>query len=352
MGIARNTPLLLAAIVFALGSAIQSPARAQDVYVVDSGASTVEAFSAKTGATASNFNSPQALSGEDMLAVSGNYLYTVDSGNDTIGKYVAATGAVVSDSLVDGNVTGDSLAGPIAVASGDIFVADNSNSIAAFNASTGAAVGTFNFGGTLDSIDYIAVANGKLYVASAVDDTIGVYSASTGDVINDTLLGSADGIEGITGMTISGTDLYVASLNDNTVNPYDIGEYNAGTGAAIDAALVSSTDVTADDFVAFAGGDLFVLDENTPEIDVYNGTTGGIVDDPLVSSTYLTAPTDLAIGAVPEPRPTLLLLSGCLIFLFPQTRRFAFAPVYNRKIANVAESTTACAQIATMRKRA
>ena len=70
------------------------------------------------------------------------------------------------------------------------------------------------------------------------------------------------GLSGPAGIAVWGGDLFVTSLNQGTV-----GEFNATTGATVNALLV--TGLSAPQGIAVSGGDLFVGD-------AYNGTLGSI----------------------------------------------------------------------------
>jgi hypothetical protein len=75
------------------------------------------------------------------------------------------------------------------------------------------------------------VSGNILFVSNASGDTIGEYDATTGAAIN------ANFITGLTepfGIAVSGNNLFVLNAGNNT-----IGEYDATTGAVINAQLIS-----------------------------------------------------------------------------------------------------------------
>jgi sugar lactone lactonase YvrE len=93
-----------------------------------------------------------------------------------------------------------------------------------------------------------------LYVAEAPGGslgTIGTYDAGTGAAINATLITSATGLSGPVGLALSGNTLFVANINNNT-----IGKYDATTGAAINVPFI--TGVNSPLGLALSGNDLFV----------------------------------------------------------------------------------------------
>jgi hypothetical protein len=98
-------------------------------------------------------------------------------------------------------------------------------------------------------------------------------------------------------VVVSGNDLYVVS---NGV----VGEYNATTGAAINASLISAG-ITAPYGIAISGTDLYVANGNS--IGEYNANTGATIDGAI--GTGIGTATGLAVeqAAVPEPSSVALL---------------------------------------------
>ncbi len=73
-----------------------------------------------------------------------------------------------------------------------------------------------------------------IFVTNAFNNTIGEYNATTGAVVNAALV---SGLSFPFGIAAAGADLFVVNRGNNT-----IGEYNATTGAVVNAALVSGLD--------------------------------------------------------------------------------------------------------------
>ena len=122
----------------------------------------------------------------------------------------------------------------------------------------------------------------KIFVTNFGNDTVGEYNATTGAVINASLLGSGY-LPG--GIAISGNNLFVANYGvdgDSTV-----GEYNATTGAVINASLVSGLSSIAG--IAISGNNLFVADDYNDTVGEYNATTGAVINASLLGSGYLPA---------------------------------------------------------------
>ncbi len=133
----------------------------------------------------------------------------------------------------------------------------------------------------------VALSGNDLFVANEVSGTIGEYNATTGAAINASLVTGLDFPEGI---AISGNDLFVTANGT-------IGEYNATTGAAINASLV--TGLNFPDGITISGNDLFVAnsgayDSNNGTIGEYNATTGAAINASLVSG--LSYPEGVALS--------------------------------------------------------
>ncbi len=83
------------------------------------------------------------------------------------------------------------------------------------------------------AIFFISVsAQAQLYVANADGETVGEYNATTGAAINANFI---TGLNNDWELALSGNSLYVASYNGIST----VGEYNATTGAAINANLIT-----------------------------------------------------------------------------------------------------------------
>ena len=121
-------------------------------------------------------------------------------------------------------------------------------------------------------------AHGQIYVTMTNGGGIGEYDATTGATINATLV---SGVYHPVGITVSGGNLFVAFDQLGTV-----GEFNATTGATVNAPLVSGLN----DYpwgVAVSGGNLFV-GRNRGGIGKYDATTGATVNASFISG-YGTA---------------------------------------------------------------
>jgi hypothetical protein len=186
------------------------------------------------------------------------------------------------------------------VAQAQVYVGvDDNNSIAEYNATTGATInGSLVSGVTVSGltgvITDILPAGNDLYATivnvnnSGDIGAVGEYNATTGAPINSALV---SGLSLPGGLAISGNDLYVLDRNSGT-----IGEYNATTGAAIHSTLVSGLNASPLS-IAVSGNSLYVDNFNpggSGSISVYNATTGASMNNALVSGLGL--PSSIAIS--------------------------------------------------------
>jgi hypothetical protein len=124
-----------------------------------------------------------------------------------------------------------------------------------------------------------------IYVANANAGTIGEYNASTGAAINASLV---TGLSNPFGLAVDGSGhLYVASANSGNSGSGTIGEYNASTGAAINTALVTGL-TNSFGLVVDGSGHLYVTnylpgafpgsnDGPAGSIGEYNASTGAAI---------------------------------------------------------------------------
>jgi streptogramin lyase len=140
-----------------------------------------------------------------------------------------------------------------------------------------------------------------LFVANFSSNSIGEYDALTGATINAALV---TGLNQPTGLAISGSHLYIANSGDGT-----IGQYNLD-GTAVNPALITGLDNPLD--IAAFNGDLFVVNNGQNSIGQYDATTGAAINATLI--TGLSNPQGIAV--VPEPAAWLLLVLGAVWLAF------------------------------------
>ena len=123
----------------------------------------------------------------------------------------------------------------------------------------------------------------RVLVTSELNGTIGVYNATSGTALNASLV---SGLAGPDGIAVSGSNIYVANYNGGT-----IGVYNATSGAAVNASLVSG--LARPNGIAVSGSNIYVTNHHGGTIGVYNAQSGTAVNASLVSG--LAAPWGIAI---------------------------------------------------------
>jgi hypothetical protein len=154
----------------------------------------------------------------------------------------------------------------------------------------------------------------QLYVDQTVNSldptgVVGEYNATTGAPIN------ADFISGLNfpfGLALSGNTLFVANSASNTVGAYD-----ATTGAPINASLITGL---RDPYgLAASGNTLFVANIANPTepigtVGEYDATTGAPINANFI--TGLTGPFGLAVASpVPEASPWWMMAGGSVALL-------------------------------------
>ena len=137
----------------------------------------------------------------------------------------------------------------------------------------------------LNAPDGIAVSGANLWVVNNGSGTIGEYNAATGATVNArSSPGLGLGAPGA--IAVSGANLWVANSGGT------IGEYSATTGATVNASLVSG--LSGPTAIAVSGANLFVTNFGSGTIGEYNATTGAPVNASLVSG--LNAPDGIAVS--------------------------------------------------------
>jgi hypothetical protein len=143
----------------------------------------------------------------------------------------------------------------------------------------------------------------KLFVADYYGETVGEYNAQTGAAIDASLI---TGLNLPTGIAIAGSKLYVANSGNGT-----IGEYNLD-GSVVNAALITGFNSPLGIFhLAVFDGDLFVADGPTGSVGEYDAASGATINSTLI--TGLSEPQGIAV--VPEPATWLLMAIGIVAVL-------------------------------------
>ena len=184
------------------------------LYVADLGSggsgSGVKAYNATSGASIFTLTMPRPID----VQVSGPMLYVSNYSLNKIGTYNATNGAVINAAFIPINASAQG----IILSGGEIFTANNSGSVSAYNASTGTTVSNPLVTG-LSSPEFITSSAGALYVTDSTAGKIRSYNPTTGAAINSNLVS----LSGAFGVTYFNNALY-ATVNKSagTITAYDL----------------------------------------------------------------------------------------------------------------------------------
>ena len=274
---------------------------------------TMGEYDATTGAHLSDLT---GLNTPVSLAISGNDLFIANAGSNSIGEYDATTGAAINANLVTGGwYRGLTMSG------NELFASNIYNgTIGEYTVGVGAADGTITSQNTsLVGIgsNFMAVSGTHLFVVN--NNAISEYDAISGNLINASVV---SGLQGVTGLAISGNELFVAyiyTLGD--IPGGSIGKYTVGD----DGTLTSSNPSLlfnpyyAYNSVAVSGNDLFAayIDPLAPNNNIagligeYNASDGSPINPTLVTGFMsYSGPTAFAVEGVPEPSTWTMLVAG------------------------------------------
>jgi streptogramin lyase len=167
-----------------------------------------------------------------------------------------------------------------------------SDAVLSYNATSGASVGTFAFGGGLsDPLGLDIGPDGNLYVASGNGNNVLRFDGDTGAFIG--VFASGGGLDAPTNV-VFGPDrnLYVSSFNSANILQYD-----GITGSFIDTFASGGGLLNPRGLVFGPDTNLYVVDYNNAQVLRYLGTNGsfmGVFVTP--GSGGLSTPSDLAFG--------------------------------------------------------
>ena len=128
-----------------------------------------------------------------------------------------------------------------------------------------------------------SVARAQLFVSQSNAGSVGEYDATTGAAINASFITGLN--QPLFGIAVSGKHFFVVN-NDTTV-----GEYDAGTGEAINVSFI--TGLNGPLGLAISGNSLFVTNNGDGTVGEYNATTGAAMNPRLIT---LSGPADLAVS--------------------------------------------------------
>ena len=139
----------------------------------------------------------------------------------------------------------------------------------------------------LDSPERLALSGDDLYVAGFGNNKIGIYTTS-GATVKTSLV---SGLKGPIDLALSGNSLYITDVN--LPSSTKIREYNATTGAAINASLVTGLPIQATTIIV-SSNNLYMVNYSKTTLTLYNATTGAVVNSSFI--TGLDGPEGMALS--------------------------------------------------------
>lgn len=242
----------------------------------------------------------------DGMALSGSDVFVANAVTNSIGEYDANSGAAINTSLITGLA-----ADAIAISGTNVFASIPSTGTIAEFTTSGALVNSSLISG-LDNPTGITVSGTNIFVANGGSNTIGEYTTS-GTLVNAALV---SGLSNPTGITVSGANIFVANGGSNTIGEYTI------LGSPVNTALVSGLSDPAG--IAIYGSDLFVTNASPliHTVGEYDATSGAAINAALITAGY--GPVDISISSIPEPSTyTAILGLAALGFVVICRRRVA-----------------------------
>jgi len=306
----RVQPAIFLIVVTAAFGLLSTKAFGQ-IFLTNTNAGTIGEYDVTTGAPI-NSTLVSGLNHPTQVAVSGTDLF-VRQGNGTIGAYTTS-GAAINSSLI-------SSVGIFAIGQGNIYtihgLANLSTAIGVFDLNTGAVVNPalVTWSNGEDVPNNFTFSGIQLYAVNDNFNNITAYSTS----------GTLDYTAGIVGnlafvpeaIVSSGPNLFETNFIFGSTDT--VGEYNATTGAVINSSLITLPNHSGG--IALSGSDLFIPNSGGTTISEYT-TSGTLVNASLISG--LTSLGGIAVSganiSIPEPS-TWSLLAGGVVALFAFCRR-------------------------------
>jgi len=246
-----------------------------------------------------------------MLFPDGN-LYVASASNDRILRYNGTTGAFLN-AFIQPNANGlgaTDLDYPVDMAfgpDGNLYVSSQLNdAILRFNPNSGAFLGVFASGGSLDGPSGISITNGSLYAVGRFSNNVIRYDFNTG-AVNGSF--SLDGLNQPFGVDV-GADrrLYIADGSNGRVIRVD-----QNSGAILNTFI---TGLSLPIGVGFGpSGDLFVANFSANTVGRFDGATGASKGTFVPASAGVGGPNFFSFSGVPEPTGMLLLAMGAFVGL-------------------------------------
>jgi hypothetical protein len=228
-------------------------------------------------------NNPSFITGLNrptVLAILNNVLYVANDSNN-VQTYDATTGGVNANFI-----TGIINQFGLAILNNVLYVANGfDNSVQTYNATTGGLIDANFITSGLNSPSALAILNNVLYVANTLGNNVKTYNATSGAVLSSSFI--TTGLSSPRGLAILNNVLYVASSGNNIVNTYD-----ATSGAVLISPFIT-TGLNNPRGLAILNNVLYVSNFSGNNVQTYNATTGGVIDANFI--TGLNGPFGLAI---------------------------------------------------------
>jgi hypothetical protein len=287
-----SIPAVLAALCFTGLATIGSPARGAALYVGTAGAGAdIGEYDATTGATInanfiSSVNATLLLSGNSLIVGTFN-----NASNGALPSYDASTGSLVNSSFITTLGAG----GNGFAQSGSVIYASsiNPSTMGTYDAATGAALNAAFISGS--GAGGIAVSGTNLFWRRT--SGIAEYDAISGAPINLTFASLPGGGTTPYSIAIQGNTIYVGTRAGQSGQ---ISEYDATTGALIDANFITGLTGSGQLPLAIAGDDLFVGSGTT--VGEYDVSTGAAINANFIAGLPGNV-SALAVGPVAAPAP-------------------------------------------------
>jgi len=232
-----------------------------------------------------------------FMAASGNDLFITDYDDGIVSEYTTS-GVKVNAALVTGGAEGITISGDHMFVSYNTTVREYTTSGTLINGSlvTGLQVAS-----------NVQVEGNDLFVLSAYligqyqYSKIGEYDATTGAAINASLV---TGLINAIGLTISGSDMYVTNSNTGTILEYTT------AGTLLNASFITGVGPGVLFDMAVSNGDLFVSQGAGSSLPIgeYNAVTGATINANLIPN--LQHPAGFVVIPTPEPSGLVLLACG------------------------------------------
>jgi hypothetical protein len=216
-----------------------------------------------------------------MATRAGAQLYVSQVQAGIVSEYNASTGALIKADFIAGLSTPNALL----LSASDLLVANEAGSVGKYNASTGAAINQSFITGTNFQPIGLALSGTDLFVANIYNETVGKYNVTTGAAIKVPFISKLAPTSSI-GLGVFGTTiLFVAEEGQSKLDKYLI-----STGAAKAALKLKNANPYG---VAVLNDDLFVTSLSAGTISEYNVKTGAVIKASFISG--LNFPTQIAI---------------------------------------------------------